>query len=621
MRSMCFRLRRGVLTLAALLTAAPALAQTAQSPAFTYQGLLRDGGDIVSGTYTLRFRLYDAASGGNQVGPSLTSSNVTVTDGVFSSTLNFGADAFDGSMRWLEVSVRQPPDGYTVLSPRHPVTAAPVSSFSLAPWVSNALGVHFLDGTVGVGTDMPLMDLEVRRNIGPGSSPRLGVSGLSPQGERWTSLANTGSAVLSWNAGSNLRLGTETAPGAGFTEVAQLTDQGWLGLGTGAPGARLNILGGNELSLAGGGDFVLGIPGGVNLAMDTNEIMCRFNGGPTTLFLNQEGGNVVISGGGNGKLGVGVTAPKETLHVDGDYYGRGHLWLHAYEGDGQSGTAYIQARDDSPVSSIGMVLRTKSGEALFDAITMRGPRVFIGGTETSLAPATMYLAHADGLLPGPAFRINRTQDDGSMIYFQTLGSTRGDISVVGNTVSYNAFTGSHYAWAEPSFELKRGMLVRMTGDNLALTDEAGSEVVYGIEPTTEANDSACLGVYLGVHSETPAIGHPMLLVSAVGNSDLMVADTGAGDIEPGDLLIASDVMGCAAKDDAARFASGHVVARAGAWVRWADVRPDADGIRRACISVLLTDFERGADLAALQRENDALRQRIERLEAALEVAR
>jgi microcystin-dependent protein len=62
------------------------------------------------------------------------------------------------------------------------------------------------------------------------------------------------------------------------------------------------------------------------------------------------------------RVGIGTTTPKQTLHVAGDYYGKGHMWLHATEGDGRSGTAYIQARD-SGSSTINLRLRTQeSGE-------------------------------------------------------------------------------------------------------------------------------------------------------------------------------------------------------------------------------------------------------------------
>src|SRR5262249_33369643 len=73
----------------------------------------------------------------------------------------------------------------------------------------------------------------------------------------------------------------------------------------------------------------------------------------------------------SGGVGIGTGSPKRNgLHVNGDYYGKGHLWLHAYQGDGNSGTAYVQARDDSGSSSIGMVLRTQKDGVVSDALTL-----------------------------------------------------------------------------------------------------------------------------------------------------------------------------------------------------------------------------------------------------------
>jgi hypothetical protein len=69
--------------------------------AFTYQGRLQDGTNAATGLYDLSFALYDAASGGNQLGPGLTNTAVGVTNGVFSVLLDFGANVFDGNARWL----------------------------------------------------------------------------------------------------------------------------------------------------------------------------------------------------------------------------------------------------------------------------------------------------------------------------------------------------------------------------------------------------------------------------------------------------------------------------------------------------------------------------------------
>lgn len=103
---------------------------------FTYQGRLVDGGTPASGTYDLQFILMDAASGGSQVGSILTSDDVTVTNGLFTVTLDFGA-VFAGSRRFLEVGVRPGTStgAYTVVSPRQELTPSPNAAFSLtAPW-------------------------------------------------------------------------------------------------------------------------------------------------------------------------------------------------------------------------------------------------------------------------------------------------------------------------------------------------------------------------------------------------------------------------------------------------------------------------------------------------------
>ena len=80
---------------------------------FTYQGKLNQFGNPVNSTADFRFALYDAASGGAQVGSTLTLTNATVTGGLITVDLNFGAGIFDGQARWLEVQVRSP-SGQTI---------------------------------------------------------------------------------------------------------------------------------------------------------------------------------------------------------------------------------------------------------------------------------------------------------------------------------------------------------------------------------------------------------------------------------------------------------------------------------------------------------------------------
>jgi hypothetical protein len=127
---------RLVLLLALAVTSvAPATAQPVGT-AFTYQGRLTDGATPADGVFDFQLVLFDAASGGAQVGPILTPGDLGVTQGLFTVALDFGP-VFGANRRWLEIGVR--PGGstgaYAILSPRQELTATPAALFSTAaPW-------------------------------------------------------------------------------------------------------------------------------------------------------------------------------------------------------------------------------------------------------------------------------------------------------------------------------------------------------------------------------------------------------------------------------------------------------------------------------------------------------
>ena len=109
-----------------------AVSVSAQSTSFSYQGHLNSSGAAVSGQYDLQFRLYDALNGGTQIGSTVTKMNVTVTGGLFSVMLDFGAGAFPGADRWLEVSAKLSSDSsYTNLSPLQQIVSTPYAIQSL----------------------------------------------------------------------------------------------------------------------------------------------------------------------------------------------------------------------------------------------------------------------------------------------------------------------------------------------------------------------------------------------------------------------------------------------------------------------------------------------------------
>jgi len=98
----------------------------AQTSAFTYQGRLDSSGEPANGFFDITFTVWDAASGGTSVAGPLTNSPAAVTNGLFTVTLDFGAAAFPGADRWLEIAVRTNGGGeFAILSPRQLITRTP----------------------------------------------------------------------------------------------------------------------------------------------------------------------------------------------------------------------------------------------------------------------------------------------------------------------------------------------------------------------------------------------------------------------------------------------------------------------------------------------------------------
>lgn len=129
------------ITLIALLTtrvfhAQRLASEAAPGTAFLYQGRLVDNGLPANGAFDFIFQLYATEAGGTPVGLEQAFDNVAVSDGVFTTRLDFG-NVFGGQERWLEVGVR-PGDStgaYTTLAPRQLLTATPYALYSqAAPW-------------------------------------------------------------------------------------------------------------------------------------------------------------------------------------------------------------------------------------------------------------------------------------------------------------------------------------------------------------------------------------------------------------------------------------------------------------------------------------------------------
>jgi hypothetical protein len=128
----------------------------AQGTAFTYQGQLRDGSGPATGTFDLAFKLWNASSGGSQVGTTITMTGQAVTNGLFTTPVDFGG-VFNGSPYWLELGVRtNGAAAFTTLIPRQELTPTPyaitaenVDGLVPASQLTGTLPAGALSGTYG----------------------------------------------------------------------------------------------------------------------------------------------------------------------------------------------------------------------------------------------------------------------------------------------------------------------------------------------------------------------------------------------------------------------------------------------------------------------------------------
>jgi len=141
----------------------------AQSTSFTYQGLLADGGTPTNGNYDLQFSLWNSLSGGGQVGSTQNLNTVAVSNGVFTINLDFGAGAFPGASRFLEIAVRPAGVGsFTTLTPRQPITSTPYAVRSLNAATADSVPASGV--TAGSGN-------YIQNNTSPQASSNFNITG------------------------------------------------------------------------------------------------------------------------------------------------------------------------------------------------------------------------------------------------------------------------------------------------------------------------------------------------------------------------------------------------------------------------------------------------------------
>ena len=132
-----------------------------QTTAFTYQGKLNNNGTPTTGIYDLRFTIFDSPSNGNSLA-AITNSPTGVTNGLFTVQLDFGANIFNGSARWLDIAVRTNGSvgSFTSLTPRQPFTATPY-----AIQAANAAAAVTAASVPGSGVTGQISDAHLSTNV------------------------------------------------------------------------------------------------------------------------------------------------------------------------------------------------------------------------------------------------------------------------------------------------------------------------------------------------------------------------------------------------------------------------------------------------------------------------
>lgn len=383
--------------------------QTVVGTNIAYQGRLNDNSKPANGAYDLQFQLYDAVSGGTQVGNTVTQEDIFVTDGMFNVQLDFGGNAFDGNRRYLTVSVRpgNSNDAYTALVPRQELT--PV------PYALGLPNVSVRDGNLGIGTVSPATKLHV-----VGDQIRL------ENGSKQIQLFTTGRAVDLFAPSQSLFIqssGKGPCPWECNNVIINPSNQnGNVGIGTVDPG----INNGNAWN---------------NVKLDVN--------GRVRLRQGDSGWNPMINfydektKADRAAIGVGWDYTRMGFYSDGAGWG---FVMDMQNGSVGIGTTNPQAKLDVVGTTSTKILQINGGADLAESFMITGEEPITPGFVVSIDPEHIgqlrvadsaydrtvagIVSGAGGINPGMVMQQQGTMADGDY-----------PVSIVGRV----------YAWADASY--------------------------------------------------------------------------------------------------------------------------------------------------------------------------
>jgi hypothetical protein len=393
---------------------------SAQTTAFSYHGRLTENGSPAAGDFDLQFKLFDTPNvgSGTQAGNTLVRTPITVSDGVFTVQLDFGANVFDGSPRFLEIGVRPAgsPSAYVVLLERQPITSTPyaiqtINAERLGGVPASEYVRQGASGNVAIGATE--------------ASHRLRIAGGPP----WTTafwggaLELDNASAIGWQAnssGNKFGIGhtntglhlfsTSSDPGttgAAAVSRLQIDNNGNVGIGMAAT-SKLEIAAQDGLAITGFQPYLT--------LRDANA------GGLRTVLQGAEGSFVFYPDStigsfpamvlrNNGRLGLGTTTPRHRLSI-----ANSPSWTTA---------------------NWGGAIELQNASAIGWAANSAGNRFGIGQTNGGLF---FFATGSDPGTTGSPAPVSMAIDDSGNVGIGTT-TPRADLDVVGNAVQSRVGSG------------------------------------------------------------------------------------------------------------------------------------------------------------------------------------
>jgi hypothetical protein len=513
----------GLSALVALSTLAGVHAQGVTQP-FTYQGFLRQGGAPLNNpSQAMRFRIYDALTGGTALWDS-GALTVNVSNGLFTVQLNPPVSVWTGADRFLEIQV-----GTTTLTPRVRIGATPYANTA-------TLLNMFRSGTTNpdrmVITHSPAFSnwgLQYRDSddsfhfLNNGATVlRIGLAG--PTALQIPADAGAGRVLTSDAAGNASWQDLPAGASVWAVSGANIynTNTGNVGIGTTTPTAKLDVRGGMLVDSS-SGSLRIGYPSSAN--------QWHFNtigGGANLQLWENAAGAVRMFFAAGGNIGIGTTAPAARLDILG-----GNWDTASTEGDLRIGNATYRLKIGVATGGAGAGHATIAAQGGVNALSL--------GAGTTLATQrTLTITGAGNVGIGTA-------------------SPAAKLDVNGTArVKVLEITGADLAEKFPTTEtLEPGTVVEIDPDNpghLRKAQGAYNKRVAGVVAGANGlSKGIILGNLEGSEDHTPI---------AMSGRVWVYADATHEAIEPGDLLTTSDTPGHAMKASDPSRAHGAVLGKA-----------------------------------------------------------